>query len=97
MTKEEIQHLGTLARIRLTDAEITAFKTEITSILGYVGSVNEIVADVGVTKRAGALRNVFRADEVTNEPESYTEALLREMPARDGRYLAVKKILNPDE
>lgn len=96
MTKEDILHLGNLARIRLTDTEVEAFKTDITEILGYVGSVNEIVAASGVTKTVGARYNVFRDDVVTNEPNTYTETLLNEMPERDGRYLKVKKILNPD-
>jgi aspartyl-tRNA(Asn)/glutamyl-tRNA(Gln) amidotransferase subunit C len=96
MTKEEIAHLGTLARIRLTDDEIARFGDQITGILGYVSAVNEIVADAGVTKHVGARYNVMRDDVVTNEPGAYAEELLVEMPERHGRYLAVKKILNPD-
>lgn len=96
MTKEEILHLGTLARIRLSDAEVEALKEEITGILGYVSSVNEIVAEGGVAKAVGARHNVFREDTVTNESNAYADDLLAAMPDRDGRYLKVKKILNPD-
>lgn len=96
MTKEEILHLGTLARIRLTDTEVETLQDEIERILGYVSSVNEIVAEQGITKKVGAVHNVMREDAITNPPHTYDDALLAEMPARDGRYLKVKKILNPD-
>lgn len=96
MTKEEIQHLGTLSRIKLSDEEVTKLEGEITSILEYVGTINEIVKDGALEKKVGPVHNVFREDEVTNEPGSYTEALLKEMPETDGQYLKVKKILNPD-
>lgn len=96
MTKEEILHLGTLARIRLTDAEADSLRGDISSILEYVSAIDAIVADTTLTKRVGARFNIFRADEVTNEPGEYTEALMAEMPEMEGRYLKVRRILNPD-
>lgn len=96
MTKEEIRHLGTLARIRLTDDEVERFGAEITGILGYVSAVNDIVADMGVTKHVGARHNVMREDEITNPSGSYADDILASMPLRQGRYLKVKKIINPD-
>jgi Asp-tRNA(Asn)/Glu-tRNA(Gln) amidotransferase C subunit len=45
----------------------------------------------------GARFNVFRADEVTNQPDQYTEALLAEMPQTSGRLMKVKKILTIEE
>ena len=97
MTKEEILHLGTLARIKLTDEEATHFNTEIDAILDYVSTVNEIVADYSaLTKTVGPVHNVFRADEVTNEPGSHTKDLQAEFPDAQDGYLRVKKILNPD-
>lgn len=97
MTRDEILHLGRLARIKLSDAEVERFGGEITAILEYVSTVNEIVGEADLTKRTGAVFNVFRKDEVTNAPEEYTERILAEMPATDGRYLKVKKILKQDD
>ncbi|MEX0930840.1 MAG: Asp-tRNA(Asn)/Glu-tRNA(Gln) amidotransferase subunit GatC [Candidatus Paceibacterota bacterium] len=96
MTKEEILHLSSLARIKLTNEEVATLKTDIPNILDYVSAVNTIVADTAITKDIGVLHNVFREDIITNEAETYTEELLKEMPAKKGRYLKVKKILNPD-
>jgi Asp-tRNA(Asn)/Glu-tRNA(Gln) amidotransferase C subunit len=41
--------------------------------------------------------NIFRQDEVTNEPDQYTKDILAEMPQTKGRYMAVKKILDIGE
>lgn len=97
MTKEEILHLGRLSRIELTDEEVAKFNTEITAILEYVSAINEISGDAALTKHVGARFNVFRKDEVTNEPGSYTDDLLAEMPETDGRYMKVKKILDNED
>lgn len=94
MKKEEVQHLAHLARIAVTDEEITSYQTDLSAVVSYVSAISEIVADSGATESTVGVRyNIFRKDEVTNQPEQYTEALLREMPETDGRYMKVKKIL----
>ena len=95
MTREEILHLATLARLGVTEAEVTQLETDLSSIMSYVSQVTDIASDTEVgTPTVGDRFNVFRPDEVTNEADEYTEALLAEMPATDGRYLKVKKILS---
>lgn len=96
MELEDIKHLASLARIRVTDAEAVDLKTDIESVLSYVSVVNDIAAEGDLTKKVGARYNVFRADAVTNEPGSFTEDLLGGAPATDGHFLKVKKILNQD-
>jgi aspartyl-tRNA(Asn)/glutamyl-tRNA(Gln) amidotransferase subunit C len=97
MTKEEIQHLAKLARIELSDEEVDKFTTEMSAILDYVSAVTDIVGDDALTApQVGARYNVFRKDEVTNGADEHTEALLAEMPQTQGRFMVVKKILNPD-
>lgn len=95
MTKEEILHLGTLSRVSLSDEEVAKFNPEIDAILEYVGQVSEIVSDIG-EKTAGVVHNVFREDEVTNEPGAYTSDIVAAFPDKQDNFLKVKKILNPD-
>ena len=96
ISKEDILHLGRLSRIELTDDEVVKLQGEISSILDYVSAVNDIAGEADETKALGARYNVFREDEVTNEPDSQTKDLMAEMPDTDGRYLKVKKILSND-
>jgi aspartyl-tRNA(Asn)/glutamyl-tRNA(Gln) amidotransferase subunit C len=96
MEKKDILHLANLARIRISEEEAGSLATDIESVLAYVSDVNTIAADANLTKKVGVVHNVFRKDEVTNEPGSYTDALLAEAPEVKGRHLKVKKILQID-
>jgi len=98
MKREEIAHLASLSRIRVTDAELEKLEAELSSIVSYVSAVSDITGDDADTApQLGARHNVFRKDEVTNEPGEYTDALIAEMPDKDGRYMKVKKILGGTE
>jgi len=97
MEKEDIRHLASLSRIAVTDDEVVAFQAEIGSILDYVSKIQGMVSTVKESKVPGAVFNKMRADVVTNEPGTYTDAILQEMPAREGDFLKVKKILIADE
>jgi len=96
MTKEEILHLGTLSRIKMSDEEASAFLSEIGSILDYVSAVDSLVEGGDLKKVPGPTHNVFRQDVITNEPGKYTKAIVDAFPQKRGDYLEVKKILNPD-
>jgi aspartyl-tRNA(Asn)/glutamyl-tRNA(Gln) amidotransferase subunit C len=97
MQKDEIRQLASLSRIAVTDTEVDAFQTEISSILDYVGQIKELTSHVKQEKVPGAVFNKMRIDEITNEPGQYTEAIMAEMPAREGDFMKVKKILANDE
>lgn len=96
MEKKDVLHLAQLARIRISDAEADSLKGDIEAVLSYVSAVDDITADSNLTKKVGAVYNVFREDTVTTEGNEYTEALLREAPNVKGRHLMVKKILQMD-
>lgn len=98
MKREDIEHLARLARIRLTEKEMVNLPDQLTSIMAYVSQVTEIAAD-GVVEgpQVGARFNVFRKDEITNQPDEYTKDIIAEMPLAKDRYLSVKKILHIEE
>lgn len=96
MTKEEILHLGNLSRIKLSEQEAEKFVLEIDSILDYVGEVKKIASASDTAQKPGVVRNVFREDVITNDSGSNTKELIAAFPLKEGNYLKVKKILNPD-
>ena len=98
MKKEEIINLAKLSRIKLTETEVEALESELSSIVEYVSVVSDIAAGEADTAPVlGARYNVLRKDETTNEPDQYTNDLLAEMPATEGRHMLVKKILKNEE
>lgn len=97
MTREEIEHLANLARIKLTEEEIERFIPELSAVLDYVSTVQTLTAGATDTEPVlGARYNVVRTDKVTNEVDSHSRDLLAEMPQTEGRYLVVKKILQTE-
>jgi len=98
MKREDIEHLASLARIRLTEDEMKSLPEELSSIVDYVSVVSDIAADDADKKpQVGARFNVFRKDETTNKPNEFTDDIIAEMPSSEGRYLSVKKILHIEE
>lgn len=96
MTKEEILHLGNLSRIKLSEKEAEKFLLEIDAILDYVSDVKKIASSADVLPSPQVVHNIFREDVVQNEPGSYSKELIEAFPKKEGSYLKVQKILNPD-
>lgn len=96
MKREDIAHLSTLARIKLSEEEQDRLAESITDILGYVSALNDITA-TEKPKEVGVLSNVMREDVPSHEMGEYTEAILEAASRRKGRYVEVKKILGEKE
>jgi aspartyl-tRNA(Asn)/glutamyl-tRNA(Gln) amidotransferase subunit C len=61
---ERMQQLARLAKISLTEDEMTRLEPQLTGILGFVEQLNEVpTTDVGIFHQVTGLRNVLRADE----------------------------------
>jgi aspartyl-tRNA(Asn)/glutamyl-tRNA(Gln) amidotransferase subunit C len=98
MQREDIEHLATLARLKLTETELQALPAELSSIMSYVSVISEMASeDADITPVLGARHNILRPDVVTNVADEYTADLIAEMPHTEGRYLKVKKILGATE
>ena len=96
MKRADIEHLALLARIRLTEEELSHFETELSSIMSYVSVVSDIAGDDAEAEpKVGAVYNVFRQDEITNQPDEFTKDNRRNAELR-GKILSVKKILQTD-
>lgn len=92
MEIDEVRKVASLARLALTDQELSEYGTQLTQILGYVGILNEVdVEGVEPMPHAVDLQNVFRADCVI--PSLDREAALTNAPRTDGRYFMVPQIL----
>ena len=93
--RDDVARLADLARIQLTEEEITRFAGEFDSIMDAVASVSEVASeDVPATSHPIAMTNVFREDVVT-ETLTQEEALAGAPDAQDGRF-AVPHILGEE-
>jgi len=93
LNEAQVRHVARLGRLKLNDADVARYATQLTAILGYVAQLKSVdVAGVEPMAHPLPLKNVLRED-VVKEGLS-TEAVLANAPAKDGPYFAVPKVLD---
>lgn len=76
LSHDDVRHIAKLARLNLSDEEVEKFSKELTTILEYVGKLQEVdTKDVEPTAQVTGLTNAFRED-VVSESEATPEELL---------------------
>ena len=94
ITFHEIEKLASLSCLTLTEEEKIMFQKEIDSILTYVDQIKEISEEEEAKDRVqNEVRNVLREDTDPHLQGLYTDAILKNVPEREGDYIKVKKIL----
>lgn len=97
ISREEVQNLAALARLSLTDNEVSALQKDISSILEYIGQLR--AANIPAAGTEPGVENVMRADEARGEGDPLwgkEEALREAFPAREGGFNRVRKVLEKD-
>jgi aspartyl-tRNA(Asn)/glutamyl-tRNA(Gln) amidotransferase subunit C len=92
LKKEEIEYLGNLAKIGLTEDEKAQFAEELDKIIYYISQLSEVPTEkVSPVWHVLPVTNVFRKDEVKNSTER--EKLLENAPEKTDRFFKVPKII----
>jgi aspartyl-tRNA(Asn)/glutamyl-tRNA(Gln) amidotransferase subunit C len=92
LTREEVQRVAMLARLRLTAEEEERLTEQLDNILHYMEKLNQLdTSEVEPLAHAVDITNAFRDDKVTNRPN--VDALLANAPARDETFFKVPKII----
>jgi aspartyl-tRNA(Asn)/glutamyl-tRNA(Gln) amidotransferase subunit C len=77
LTPDQVRHIATLARLRLSEEEVTRFTSELTGILQYVEMLgNADTKGVEPTAQVTGQTNALRADEIYATPLASPDALL---------------------
>lgn len=92
ITREEVRHVATLARLELMEAEESRMTRHLNQVLAYMEKLNELdTSDVPTTTHAIELKNVFRPDEVI--PSLDRAKALNNAPQSDGASFVVPKVI----
>jgi aspartyl-tRNA(Asn)/glutamyl-tRNA(Gln) amidotransferase subunit C len=95
ISRADVAHLASLARIDLTDEELDHLAPQLAVILESVAKVSEVAdADVPPTSHAVPLSNVYRADEL--RPGLTPEEALACAPEVEQQRFAVPRILGEE-
>ena len=95
ISREDVAHLASLARIDLSEAELERLGAELPDILQHVATVQEAVADgVAAMSHPQPISNVFREDVVT--PGLTPQEALAGAPASQEQRFLVPRILGEE-
>ena len=87
-TREEIEHLGELAQIALTDEEITRLQGELNAVAEAIAQVQEVASEnIAPTANPVPLEAYMRPDEPAT-PLTQDEALSGAAASEDGMFVA---------
>lgn len=93
LTREDVVHIATLARLDLTDAEIDSIQGELSKIIDYIGELQKVdTTGVEATAQVTGLTNQLADDVPVLTDDATRQLLLAGFPEREGDYLKVKAV-----
>ncbi len=91
ITREEVEHVARLARLKFGEEEVEMFTKQLNEILLYMEKLNELdTSEVPPTFHAMEKENAFRSDEVGSSLE--LKKVLDNAPEDNGESFVVPKI-----
>lgn len=91
---KEVEAIAALCKLSLTDAEKEKFSAQLSDILSYVTKLNEVPTEnVEVTNQVTDQVNANREDVAQETLSDEREALLKNIPQRDGDGVRVPTVL----
>jgi len=97
ISKQEVQHIAKLARIKLIEQEVKKFQKELSAILDYIKTLNEVdVSKIEPTFHASEdfidEKTLIRPDKSESQPEEVVDELIKSAPDKKARHIKVKAI-----
>ncbi len=92
LSREEVLHITRLARVGLTEAEVSRLSEQLSNILEHFEVLQQVdTTDVPPTTQSIDLLNVLKSDEVTASlPQSQ---VLANAPRKEGDFFRVRAVL----
>lgn len=92
LTKEQVLKIADLARLDLSEAEVEKYGSQLSSILKYVETLNQLdVSSIEPTAHAVSVATPFREDVAVQDDT--LEKSLRNAPDQEVPFFKVPKVL----
>ncbi len=92
LSREDVQHVASLARLGLSDDEVETMREQLSSILGHIEVLSQLDTEaIPPTAQVIALQNVLREDEVRESLPQ--EVLMRLAPNSRHGFIAVSEVM----
>ena len=93
ISKEEVIHIAKLARLQLTEKEITKMQKDLSAILDYFDLLKKAPKLKTQRTLRGQTSQSLRADEIIEKPASLANNLVQAAPDKKDGYVRVKAVL----
>ncbi len=92
ISRDEVKYIAGLARLTLTEDEITLYAQQLSDILGYIEQLNELDVDnVEPMSHVLDIINVMREDK--HLPSLSREEVMANAPDHDGEHFKVPRVV----
>ena len=92
LSREEVLHIAALAKLGMTEEDITHFGAQLSNILENFEILAKVdTTDVPPTAQANALCNVMKDDVVS--PSMPQADVLANAPRRDGEFFRIRPVM----
>lgn len=92
ITRAEVEHVGHLARLALSEEELSSLTGDMDAILDYVAQLDALDTDgIIPTAHAVPMENAFRSDEI--RPGFTPEQALINAPEKTANAFRVKRVI----
>lgn len=93
ISRDEVAHVARLARLNLTDEELSLYQGQLSELLGYFDKLSELdTEDIQPTSTILSVQTVLRDDQPHTEVEQ--EALLQNAADKERGMFRVKAVLD---
>ena len=93
LSKDQVKHLASLARLNLTSNEVDFYQKELTTIIGFIDQLKSVeVDDLPATEQVSQLTNVLRSDEIKPELNLDLKDCQKNHPNMINRHFKVPKV-----
>ncbi|MCE5191337.1 MAG: Asp-tRNA(Asn)/Glu-tRNA(Gln) amidotransferase subunit GatC [Actinomycetia bacterium] len=96
ISESDVRHVALLARLALTDEQVTRLQGELNSVLGHIEQMQKLdLSDVEPTSHSIPLRNVTRPDVI--RPGLSRELALMNAPEAENGAFVIPRIVGVEE
>ena len=94
ISKEEIKHIAKLARLDLSEEEITKAQKELSAVLDYFNLLKEAdISGIELVSHSLEKKNILREDKAEEREEEASKKMISQAPDRKEEFIKVRAIL----
>lgn len=92
ISKKDVQYTADLARIELTDKELSTLSEQLQKIVDFIDKLKTLdIANISPTSHVLPMHNVFREDKAIASLKP--QDALKNSPAKEGNFFKVPKVI----